>query len=116
MLIDHTIIAIGNHEFDFGHPLLKSYVDHFTIPILGANVVYEDGTPFARDFVIFEINGARVLVLGLVTPRTSVTTHPKNVEGLKFLDPIEVNLQVQEEQAGNYDIFVVLYIWALIRI
>lgn len=108
LLIGYDAIAIGNHEFDFGHLELKSYIDHFPIPILGANTVYEDGTAFAPEFAIFEINGARVLVLGLVTPGTSVMTHPKNVTGLKFLDPAATALKVQEEQAGQYDIFVVL--------
>lgn len=108
MLVGYDAITIGNHEFDYGQDVLKDYIDYLPIPILGANVVYEDGTPFAPSHVVFEVNGARVLVVGLVTTSTPVTTHPKNVVGLKFLDPVETTRRIMEEQAGEFDVFVVL--------
>lgn len=108
MLMGYDAIAIGNHEFDYELDILKDYVDYLPIPLLGANIVYEDGTPFAPSHVVFEVNGARVLVLGLVTTTTPIQTHPKNVVGLKFLDPVQTTLKIMEQEAGNYDIFIVL--------
>lgn len=108
LLVGYDALAIGNHEFDFGQDVLKGYVDYLPIPMLGANIVYADGTPFAPGHVVFEINGARVLVLGLVTTTTYTSTHPKNVVGLDFLDPVATTLKVMDEHAGEYDIFIVL--------
>lgn len=108
LLLGYDAITIGNHEFDYGQDVLKDFVDYLPVPMLGANIVYEDGTPFAPSHVIFEVNGARVLVVGVVTTSTPVTTHPKNVVGLRFLDPAATTRRIMEEEAGRYDIFVVL--------
>lgn len=108
LLVGYDAIAIGNHEFDFGQEVIKAYADHLPIPLLGANIVYEDGEPFAKSHVIFNLDGVRVLVMGLVTTATPVVTHPKNVIGLEFLDPAVVTRSVMEEESGNYDVFVVL--------
>jgi len=108
LLAGYDAIAIGNHEFDFGQEVLKEYVDYFPIPLLGANTVYEDGSPFAPGHVIFCLYGVRVLVMGLVTTATPVVTHPKNVVGLQFLDPAEITRSVMRAESGNYDVFVVL--------
>jgi 2',3'-cyclic-nucleotide 2'-phosphodiesterase (5'-nucleotidase family) len=108
LLVGYDAIVIGNHEFDFGHEILQEYVDFLPIPILGGNIVYENGEPFAESHVVFCVDGLRVLVLGLVTTSTPVTTHPKNVVGIEFLDPAEVTRSIMEEEEGNYDLFVVL--------
>lgn len=108
LLLGYDALAIGNHEFDYGQAVLRNYVDYLPIPMLGANIVYEDGTHFAPGHVIFEVNGARVLVMGLVTTTTYTSTHPKNTIGLDFLDAAATTSRVMKEQAGGYDIFIVL--------
>ena len=79
-------MEVGNHEFDFGQDVLKKRLSEAEFPILGANV---EGIEGLRPFVMKEVNGVKIAIIGVVTEDTAISTHPKNVVGLKFLSPIE---------------------------
>ena len=74
-------LVVGNHEFDFGLEVLKERISEARFPVLGANV---EGFDSLRPYVIKEVGGVRVAILGIVTDDTPVATHPKNVAGLTF--------------------------------
>ncbi len=84
-------MVVGNHEFDYGYHLLKKFKLESDLKILSANIVDEDGKKQFKEFFIkrFEGKDLQIIIFGLTTPTTVYTTHPKNVRGLKFLDPIE---------------------------
>jgi len=71
--------VVGNHEFDFGQDVLKKRIREAKFPILGANV---EGLEGLMPYVIKEIAGIRIAVLGVVTDETPVSTHPRNIVGL----------------------------------
>ncbi len=75
-------MEVGNHEFDFGQDVLKKRISEAKFPILGANVIGIEGL---KPFVIKEVNGVKIAIIGVVTEDTAITTHPKNVVGLNFL-------------------------------
>jgi len=77
-------MVMGNHELDFGQAALKERIREATFPVLAANV---RGIPGLKPFVIKEIGGVKVAVIGLVTERTPLCTHPANAVGLTFLSP-----------------------------
>lgn len=108
LLLGYDALVIGNHEFDYGHEVLKDYVDYLPIPLLGANIIYSDGTSFAPGYTYFDVGGVRVLVIGVVTTSTYRSTHPRNVVGLDFLDPARTIEKIMEEQSGTYDVLIVL--------
>ena len=84
-----TASAVGNHEFDFGIPVLKDRIAQAKYPILAANIFLK-GTrnrpDWARPSVIVDQGGIRIGIIGLATRETALTTNPVNVEGLDFLE------------------------------
>ena len=83
--------AVGNHDFDFGQDALLTNAGAAEFPFLTANVTQADtGDPpaFAQPYVIREVNGVQVAIVGLTTTRTPYIVMPAHVEGLAF---------------GNYD-------------
>jgi 5'-nucleotidase len=83
-------MAAGNHDFDYGQDRLVELKNLANFPILSANVLKEDNTKLMMDYVIKEVNGVKVGIFGLTTPETTFKTHPDNIVGLKFQDPIAV--------------------------
>lgn len=83
----YDAMALGNHEFDYGQEVLAERVREAKFPMLSANVIVEaTGRPLTRDSVIYKKGDVKIGIIGLTTPETVVTTNPKNVYGLKFLD------------------------------
>jgi 2',3'-cyclic-nucleotide 2'-phosphodiesterase (5'-nucleotidase family) len=98
-------MVVGNHEFDFGQDVLKKRIAEAEFPVLGANV---EGLEVLKPYVIKEISGIRVAILGVVSDETPVSTHPKNVVGLKFIAPEIVVKKYLGELKGRADIIIVL--------
>ena len=82
-------MAVGNHEFNFGLPAIESARRAASFPWLSANVVKEDGTPFFTPYLVKEMNGVRVGILGLITPNVPNWETPENYAGLTFMDTVE---------------------------
>ncbi len=88
-------MVLGNHEFDYGQENLNKLRKLAEFPILGANVVSERGqAPIVTSFFTRHIKGIKINILGLVTDETPITTHPKNVKTLLFLNPITTAKEV----------------------
>lgn len=87
----------GNHDYNYGIDRLIELSKKMNFPVLAANVV-KDGMLFDKlvfeDYIIKEIDGYKVGIFGLSTPETAFKTSPKNVEGYKFLDPVETAKKV----------------------
>ncbi len=101
---------IGNHDFNYGFEALKGLAEKADFPFLSANLEYKDGRPidFIDRYVIEEVGGIKIGIIGLVTPETVYLTHPKNVENLKFLDPAEIASSIAKEIGDEVDLLVVL--------
>jgi 2',3'-cyclic-nucleotide 2'-phosphodiesterase (5'-nucleotidase family) len=87
--LGYDAAAVGNHDFDFGQEVLLANGEAAAFPFLTANVTQaETGDPaeFAQPYVIHEVNGVRVAVVGLTTTRTPNIVMPAYVEGLAFSD------------------------------
>jgi len=98
-------VVVGNHEFDFGQAILKERIQEANFPFLGANVA---GLSQLKPYVVKNLDGLSIAVIGVVTGDTPTTTHPKNVSGLQFSSPVDtVEKYVRELRAKN-DIIVVL--------
>ncbi len=99
----------GNHEFNFGQEVLAQRIQDAKFATLAANVAREDGTLFAGySAMIQKINGIKVGIIGLVPQETPIVTHPKNVEGLVFHEPIAIAKQVVASVRPQVDLVIVL--------
>src|SRR6476660_10375313 len=92
--------VIGNHEFDWGVDAFLRTVHSSRMPVLAANAILEgkpagenhDGkSPFARvrPYIIKEIEGIRVAIVGVTTPGMPFWFRPENINGLEFQYPVE---------------------------
>jgi len=107
-LMNVDALTLGNHDFNYGQARLEELANMSNFPFLAANLVREDGEeiPYKKDYIIKEYDGVKVGVFGLVTPETAYKTHPKNVEGLVFENPITTANAVVNELRGKVDVIV----------
>ncbi len=101
--MQYDAMAVGNHEFDFGLDEAKKYKEILKFPLLSSNT-YVDGARLFQASTIVDknkdVDGDEFVVIGVTTPETATKTHPKNVKGVTFTEPIEeVNKVVEEVQA-----------------
>lgn len=98
-------MVLGNHEFDFGQEVLRKRISEARFPILGANV---EGLGPILPYLIKEVGEVRVAVIGIVTEDVPLSTHPRNVLGLKFLPPLETVKKFIKELKDKVDLIIVL--------
>ena len=85
-------MVVGNHEFDYGlRNLLFNVRPMMQFPLLSANVRSECGEYIFKRSLWKRFPGSKTkaVILGLTTSDTPATTHPKNVQGLRFDDPVK---------------------------
>ena len=99
-LLRYDAWVVGNHEFDWGiEPFLRS-VEHSAMPVLAANTLLEGKTagdfgdahhPFAKiqPFILKEIAGIKIAIVGLTTPGMPFWFPPKFIAGMEFQNPVE---------------------------
>jgi 5'-nucleotidase len=84
-----TAAAIGNHEFDFGIPVLQERVAQAKYAFLAANIFLKgthDRPAWAKPSVLIDRGGIKIGIIGLATKETPTTTNPIYVEGLDFAE------------------------------
>ncbi len=103
-------LTLGNHDFNFGQQRLQELSDIASFPLLAANLKNEDGSDskLAENYIIKDMKGIKVGIFGLSTPETAYKTHPKNVEGLTFANPVETAKEMVQELQGEVDVIVAL--------
>lgn len=82
--------SLGNHEFDENVEGLVPFLNKVNFPVLASNLDFrkEPKLADANNFynsTILTVRGAKVGVIGYLTPETKVLTVPNGVE---FLDEI----------------------------
>ena len=88
-LVGYDAMAVGNHEFDFGRARLEESRRQARFPFLSANTLGPDGEPAFPPYVVREIGGVRIGILGLVTPHVANWESPALLGGLRFGDSVE---------------------------
>lgn len=98
-------MVVGNHEFDFGQDVLKKRISEAKFTVLGANV---EGINAVKPYVIKEVAGIKIAVIGVVTDKTPISTNPRNVAGLRFFSPEKTVRKYIGELRRKADIIIVL--------
>ena len=101
--MQYDAMAVGNHEFDFGLDEVKKYKEILKFPLLSSNTYVNGARLFEASTIVDKdktVEGDEFVVIGVTTPETATKTHPKNIKGVTFTDPIsEVNKIIEEVQA-----------------
>jgi len=88
-----NVSAIGNHEFDMGQELFNRRMEQATFPFISCNIEVTDGIlKQPKPFVTMRAGkDISIVFLGAIelNDRGIPDTHPSNVAGLKFSEPIK---------------------------
>ncbi|NES90049.1 bifunctional metallophosphatase/5'-nucleotidase [Okeania hirsuta] len=76
--------TLGNHEFDYGTNVLSRWISQLNFPIVCANIQKSDGTPAFKPYIIKNVDGIKIGILGLITPATYNWVPSENIAGLTF--------------------------------
>lgn len=90
----------GNHEFDWGLEKLAACAERARMPILNANLQPVSATSIPvgatarvlarrQAYVIRDVDGVKVAVIGLNTPGIPNWSRPRLIQGLKLADSVE---------------------------
>ena len=79
--------CLGNHDFDWGTALLTNLLATTKLTILAANIA--PPLPHVQPFIIKEVDGVRVAIVGLTNPLIPKWTRPELLGEFKFPAPAD---------------------------
>lgn len=87
--LHYDAMTVGNHEYNFGLQVLEKARGEAEFPWLSANT-YNKGTEKThyKPYVVKEVSGVRVGILGLTTPGIPNWENAPNYVGLEFREPV----------------------------
>ena len=107
----YDAMAVGNHEFNFGLPVLEKAKRESHFPWLAANLreTYKPGDAgYIRPYIIKTVAGVRVGIVGFVTPGVPRWEIPEHYRGYKFEPIVEAAQRVIPRVRKQVDLLVVI--------
>lgn len=90
--LKYDAMAVGNHEYNFGLSVLEKARSEASFPWLSANTydtkVKGDPSHYHKPYIIKEVQGVRVAILGLTTPGIPNWENAQNYPGLEFRETV----------------------------
>jgi 2',3'-cyclic-nucleotide 2'-phosphodiesterase/3'-nucleotidase len=87
--LNYDAMAVGNHEYNFGLKVLEKARGEANFPWLSANTYDKStGKTHYKPYIVKEVAGVRVGILGLTTPGVPTWDNPVNYAGLEFHEPV----------------------------
>jgi 5'-nucleotidase/UDP-sugar diphosphatase len=101
--------TLGNHEFDYGWPQVRKFMQVANYPMVSANMVDAGGKLFtAKPYVILKVNGLRVAVIGAMTDDLINLTTPQTMGEWHAAPVFAAVRKVAAEVRGQSDLIVLL--------
>ena len=105
----YDAMAIGNHEFEYGHKIFEWEKNRAPFPVLGANFFYRDTDhPYAQAHTVIERNGIRIGVIGIMGQDAVSAIIPSYIAPLDVRDPAEAVRKSVAELRDEVDLIVLL--------
>ncbi len=103
----YDAMTLGNHEFNFGLEMVEKIQKEAKFPILAANANYKkDNSYLAKPYIIKEVAGVKVGILGITNPNIPRWDGPKVTE-LKFASPVEsAEKHIKEMKEEGVDVII----------
>ncbi|MGZ5435784.1 MAG: bifunctional metallophosphatase/5'-nucleotidase [Pyrinomonadaceae bacterium] len=90
--LKYDAMAVGNHEYNFGLKVLEKARSEASFPWLSANTyntrVKGDPSSYHKPYIIKEVQGVRIAILGLTTPGIPNWENAPNYEDLEFRETV----------------------------
>ncbi|REB07072.1 bifunctional metallophosphatase/5'-nucleotidase [Sporosarcina sp. BI001-red] len=109
--LHYDLAVFGNHEFNFGLPVLNKVVEESDYPWLAANIKRKDGAYFTKPYILKEIDGVNIAIVGVTTQFVPIWEAEPNIEGLIFEDAFEAAKREVEWLHDNHqvDVMIIAY-------
>ena len=108
-LLRFDVSTLGNHEFDYGWQRATEFVKKANFPVVSANVLDGEGRLFLRHaYVIREVNGMRVAVIGALLEGLPHHVPPLKLGPWRALPPVDTLRKYAAELRGRADVVVLL--------
>lgn len=79
--------AVGNHDIEPGHAVYDKIKKEFKFPWLAANAIdTKTNKPYFKPYTVIEKAGAKIVILGMVTPAIPNWLPKEKYEGIRFED------------------------------
>ncbi|HSD44984.1 MAG TPA: 5'-nucleotidase C-terminal domain-containing protein [Pyrinomonadaceae bacterium] len=87
--LNYDAMAVGNHEYNFGLKVLEKARGEANFPWLSANTYdVSKQKPHYKPYIVKEVAGVKIGILGLTTPGVPNWDNPPNYAGLEFHEPV----------------------------
>jgi 2',3'-cyclic-nucleotide 2'-phosphodiesterase/3'-nucleotidase len=87
--LKYDAMAVGNHEYNFGLKVLEKARGEASFPWLSANTYSTAATTnYYKPYIIKEVQGVRIGILGLTTPGIPNWENTQNYAGLEFRETV----------------------------
>jgi 2',3'-cyclic-nucleotide 2'-phosphodiesterase (5'-nucleotidase family) len=101
--------TLGNHDFDYGWIQTRKFINISKYPIVCANIVNAKGQLFTREpYVILNVNGLRIAILGAMTNSLNILTLPKLLGEWHTLPVVETVRKYARELKAKSDLVVLV--------
>ena len=105
----YDAMAIGNHEFEYGHEIFAWQKNRAPFPVLGANFFYRDTDhPYAQAHAVIERGGIRIGVIGIMGQDAVSAIIPSFIAPLDVTVPAEAVQRSVDELRDEVDLIVLL--------
>jgi 2',3'-cyclic-nucleotide 2'-phosphodiesterase (5'-nucleotidase family) len=106
----YDAMAVGNHEFNFGEDVMWKAKGESKFPWLAANVkqTYTEGVQRIRPFIVKNVEGVRVGIVGFVTPGIPRWEIPAHYKGYEFEQIVTAAKRVIPQVRAKVDLLVVI--------
>lgn len=84
--LGYDSMTVANHEFNFGFKVMDKARSEAKFPWLSANTYREDGSNYFTPYIVKEVGGVKVGILGFTTPGIPMWENPENIKGLRWAD------------------------------
>jgi 2',3'-cyclic-nucleotide 2'-phosphodiesterase (5'-nucleotidase family) len=107
--IQYDATAIGNHEFDFGLPMLERAIRQAEFPMLAANAYTATGQRAFRPWAISTRHGVKIGIVGATTPGAMVWDRDNLAGKIVIRDVVpDVAQAVREVRATGAAVVIVV--------
>ncbi len=106
-LMNYDVWVVGNHEFNYGVPVLKNIITQQKSHVLCGNVYNQDGSRLSDPYMILEKSGVKIGIIGMVSPVITRWDRANLADaGMKVTDPGEEIEKAISELKDQTDILI----------